>query len=390
MSINLNGLVKDYDPPGGIDLASTVDFDVSGIAWAAAEEIPCPQGDAFNVVPMDGSPYDTGFEPRALGDGFFATRCRLSDSKPYSSNMKVKGSTGSVEPSTASYDAGSYHDNVFEDGDIRWQHLPTPPSTPGYQTWAYQGARQNSTAYTVGQLVSSNSKIWRCLVAGTTAGSPPAGLGTTDYGGFLFDGSCGWSAQGSYLGAWSSTTAITGVVTNTGRTAIVPVFVTTTGGVLWMWDGCYGTWGTTGGSEPAWSVAADSAKYWVDNEVLWIRGTDLYGTLEGTNQRERLIITGWEAPADDGHELTIPNNNTDQQDIVLADKNAFEPQSGVDPESLGSDAESTSSWHDFGGSDLRIAPGESATIVYDAGTTSWSQLGGGGGGGSDLLLVGVG
>lgn len=364
--VNLNGLHKDYDLHGATELH----VDPTGQTWQAGATIACPQGDVYNVVALKGSPYDTGFEPRATGDGFFATVARSSDGKLYSSNMKVVGTSSTTEPSTASYDTSDpYHSNVFADGDIRWQHVPAGQSVG----WTFQGARQDSHAYAVGDVFTQNGKLWRVVIAGTSAASAPAFYGTADYGSFNFDSGAGVIAQGKFEGAWQASHTYTGVATNTGRTTVVPIFITTNSGAdLWIWDGVYGTWGTTGGTEPAWGSAADSQKYWIDNDVLWIRGADLFGSV--LTGRERAVITGF-APEADGHQVTVYNDGTaaSEQDVVLADRNALEPQSGVDFESKGSDAESTH-YFDFGGSDIRVEAGQSVTLEYSTATGVWTQV----------------
>jgi hypothetical protein len=70
-----------------------------------------------------------------------------------------------------------------------------------YVAAASAGARANTTAYSVGELVrpsTTNGHVWRCVVAGTSAGSEPAAITTFSGapGQTVTDGSATWAEAG--------------------------------------------------------------------------------------------------------------------------------------------------------------------------------------------------
>lgn len=69
-----------------------------------------------------------------------------------------------------------------------------PVSTPNGTT-TFKGARANSTAYSIGDIVIIGSYYYQCLFAGTTAGSAPSTVGFW-YGQGITDNSVGWLLVG--------------------------------------------------------------------------------------------------------------------------------------------------------------------------------------------------
>lgn len=363
MAILLNGLVKDYNPPGGIDAAGTLQFDPTAQAWAAAATVACPQGDGGGITVtkvatssggLGAVPFDGGFSPRSgLGDdGFYKTVASSVGGKFFSTNIRCNGSTGTVEPTVSGLD-----------NQIFW-------SLPADFGWVWRGARANSTAYAVGDLMSSNGAIWRCVIAGTSDVAPPAGLGTALYKGTVSDGGIFWFKQFRAAGAWAASTVVAGATVQDTNTHVVADALTTTGGALLIFNGIPVTNGTTAGAEPAWTAATAGQKYWADNNVIWIQGKDLFGR-SGALQAERIVLTGFVAAASNGKTVTVENIGTGAMDVVLADKNALNNQ-GVN-ELTGTDMASVHGF-DVSGSatDRRLGPGESCTAIYSTATGLWT------------------
>ena len=78
----------------------------------------------------------------------------------------------------------------------------------------YKGARANTTAYNLGDVLTSGGYYWQVQIAGTTAGAPPAGLTapTAFYGTGVVDGTVTWQLMGS--------TAYRGMLIDTGMSFI--------------------------------------------------------------------------------------------------------------------------------------------------------------------------
>ena len=103
-----------------------------------------------------------------------------------------------------------------------WAHKPianrapnqpyTDSSTHKVHYWqgtsiTTQGARANTTAYTVGQTVSwSNGQIWNCTTAGTTAASAPSVTGIA-MGSTVTDGSVVWTLVAAWVDAMGTVNA---------------------------------------------------------------------------------------------------------------------------------------------------------------------------------------
>lgn len=58
------------------------------------------------------------------------------------------------------------------------------------------GTRANSTAYALGDVIASGTRLYRATTAGTSAATPPAALGTTTTGQTVTDGTVVWTDQG--------------------------------------------------------------------------------------------------------------------------------------------------------------------------------------------------
>jgi hypothetical protein len=370
VNLQANGIVKDWNPPGGIDaiLGGTVNVNPGAKVWAPSTFYTTPQGSGIvniantNLTPQ--SPFDGGFLPRpGMGDdGFYSTVLNHLSAKYFSCSLKVDGLSGSVQPV-----GGGLDHEVF------W-----------IARSGFLGSWLPNTAYTLNQYVIGtlgDTNIWRCTSAGTSNPSDPTWSSAANFGDSIADGpDVLWRRTYNYRGAWSSSTAYAIGISDLGGAAqhVANDFVTVAGGVGLIWSGVGGTaqsafssYAKSGTVEPSWD-AAGSISYWIDNEVLWINGRDLFGRMGGTDQQERFVITGIQAPAGGSGSFTVANTGTGQMDVVLSDKDATVSGHGAET-APGQDMRSANAnLLAMGGTSIRLGPTQSRVMTYNGGTGFWN------------------
>lgn len=430
MSIFLNGLVKDYNPAGGIDAATNLHFDPTAQAWQASTAYAAPQGYASNDTwdsptahilsqpsdtgiptsgpdkglwvsgtayskydkttdPTDGKQYVSlvnnpttttqphantqwepstwvGFSVRSIDSGFYgAVTATGNPALWFSTELHALGQSGSSQPVIASGAAGL-------DGGVYWTRYTT-----------YKGARANSTAYTSGDWVLFDGSIWNAATSGTSGASAP-NVSSTNYGGSVFDGGVLWVRRFISQGAWVANTTygfrpIQGRLPQQGGNDVYGDGVTLPDNSLLAITGIKGTDGTTGATEPPWSAAA-AGTFWSDGTLIWRVGSFGAASGDGIAQNERLVLSGFKAPLTDGKQITVFNDAAaaTARDVVLADKVGLD-RTGT--QNLPGTDKASIAGFDFGGTNIRLAEGQSTTVQYNAATSTWTQVGGGGGGG---------
>lgn len=347
-----NGILVDYDPPSGIDNVARIDFDPTAQVWSAGMTVPCPQGDSVGWVTGDieGSPPDSLWTSPGLvrGAGFAKAVRNTAGTRWFASNLKGLGlSHASVEPSNA---GGA-------DNQIRWEVL-TDYLSAGWQA---------THAYSLDQCIIAAGYVWRCsnYSGGTSGGSEP-NWASISMGNTITDGSVAWNKWYKAAGAWTAGTSY-GVrpTTDHAKLEIDVVTITSDSTVLLLWTGAFGTFATAGGSEPSWDSAA-TRTYWADGDIVWIKGTDVYGGgPDGGN--DRLVLTGLLAPASDGKQVWVTNIGTGLMSVTLADDARI-----ADGFTGATDVDSTSAnTFDFGGHDITLLPGQTTLLVYDAAASVW-------------------
>lgn len=375
VNLQQNGIVKDFNPPGGIDaiLGGTLKINPGASAWQASTFYSMPQGSGtVNVVNSSFTPvppWDGGFVPRpGMGDdGFYSTVLNHLGAVYFSGSLKVNGKSGTVAPTGAG-----------PDNEIVW----------GGRT-GFLGVWTPNTVYGLNQYVigtvspPGTTSIWRCVAAGTSDPSDPTWSGAANFGDTIteFIGGVSWRRNYNFRGAWAASTAYAVGISDLGAAAqhIAADFVTVGGGATGLvWAGTQATaqspglssYGKSGTVEPSWD-SAGAISYWIDNELLWIQGRDLFGRTGPTDQQERLVITGIKAPAGGSGSFTIQNNGGGQMDVVLSDKDATtthgaETAAGQDMRSA------TANLLAMGGTSVRLAPGQTRVMTYNGGTGFWN------------------
>lgn len=399
-TVTANGVRVNYDPPSGIDNVTEVRFDPTAQTYATAVSVACPQGSSGGILTLPpGDLTDTIHDcryPSYLGTGspqlpqcsftrqadagISHTVKSTSGNKVFSTNAVARGTSGSSEPSAA---------GNADDGQVHWGAAVT-----------YIGAWQaNKTVTTSHYIVETNSAdgvayVWKCASGGVTDGSRPSGfdfltVSTTFVG---ENGDVTWTLRGVFKGAWTGST-VYGVDARSDRLTVRRHYVghsTNPGtvnfanqGVLLPWS--YATTGTfaTTSSEPAWSAAANGT-YWLDGQILFIQGKNLYGGTADATDEEMLVVTGLKAPAG-AATVRVTNIGTNRQLVVLADHAGLTDPSHQSSQ-VATDCDSTvGNRFDFGGrnNDVYLEAGEYVDLLYSS--TKWVQSGAGGGGGSSSL-----
>lgn len=416
--VYLNGLVKDYNPPGGIDAAGTIQFDPTAQNWQAGKAFACPQGfglaDTWDSatahllgspsdsgVPITGtdrgtwvsgtaySKYDkavdavdglqyvtrvaigssttrpglssswnlatwNGFSPRSLDAGYYGSVQRVGDAtRWFSCEIHALANSGSTEPVISGTGSGA-------DGDLYWTRITAA---------AYRGAWAASTAYANNDYILVDGSLWRCVGGGTSGGSAPNWTPTL-YGSTIADGpDIIWQRRYVYQGVWAANTQYGYRVVNNHADVRNDGVVLSDGSILFV-QAIKGTDGTTGGTEPAWSTASSTLTFWADGDMIWRFGT--FAVNDPTLQNERLVLSGLATPAADGKVVTIANvaPSSTGRDVVLADRFVLD-RAGV--QNLPGTDKASAHPFDFGGSNIRLAEGQSVSLRYSASTGLWTQ-----------------
>jgi hypothetical protein len=375
-AILINGMRKDYVPPGGIAGVTDLHFDPSAQLWTPGLTVACPQGDSAGITVQGinlGVALDGGFAPRpgAGDDGFYATIKSNAGARIFATNLVGLGTTGTVMPTVSG-----------QDNDIRWLNA----ADAGLNT--FRGNWAAATVYNVGDIIRADSSFWRVVTTfgnKTSGGTVPTwALSAPNYGGTVadpgFTNGVMWSRSMRDAGTWTASTrygvhAVTDGTDVHGKLA--QDAVVTGGGVWLMWAGVVHTNAVTGSTEPAWSAANQSYReYWEDyagsGTALWITGYQLFGPGSADAiQHERIVLTGLTAGID-GQTINVWSDGPSLTDVVLADQ--FDKW-GVNNSLVGTDMESVAANRfDFAGTTARIPGGTSRQIVYSASAQRWGII----------------
>lgn len=332
-AVNLNGVWKNYDPPSGIDNVSAIIFDPTAVPYSAGMTVACPQGDSGGVLTSPpGDMTDTIWDGRGptsaqlLADGvgnavvartndtgFGTTVKSTTGSRYFTTNLKGRGQSGSVEPT------GSQ-----ADGHVGWVELGTN---------SYKGGWTQLTTYAVGDRINASGFVWRCTADGVSNNNanepawPPASNGAVMS---VSDGTAGggsgdflWVRQGTYQGAWAATTTYGANVYNnlSGNPTVVIadcVSLPGTPAKVLLFSYVDSTIFGVTTSEPGWSAAANQT-YFLDGDVLFTAGSTGFPGNSTVNGSEQLVLTGVKAPLQDGKTLRIGNSGVGNMQVVLAD-----------------------------------------------------------------------
>jgi len=410
-----NGLVKNFDP-GGIAAITEIKVDPSAQDWQPNMPFACPQGFGLAntfpslagalgipadtgipltgadrgtwvsgtayakydkaVDPVDGLQYVTssahtsttrpgldsrwnlatrnGFAPRSIDAGFYGSVRRTGDAtRWFSCEEHALGVTSNTEPTATGVD-----------GTVYWTR--NAPSI-------YKGAWAASTVYATGDLILEDGSIWRAATGGTSGTVEPDWVNNgPNYGNTVGDGvDVLWQRRYVYQGAWSAGATCGFRVVNNHADVRGDAVLASDGAILNI-SGIKETDGVTGATEPAWSTASSSLKYWEDGTLIWRFGT--FAVNDPTLQNERLVISGFGSasnPPADGQQLKVTNDSpaSTLRDVVLADRFVLN-RSGA--QNLpGTDKESTYPF-DFGGKNVRLAEGESVIVTFSTATGLWT------------------
>lgn len=292
----------------------------------------------------------TGFSPRSLDSGFYGSVRATGDAtRWFSTEVHALGNAGASEPTGIANGAAGL------DGT----NYVTRRTT-------YRGAWTASTAYAVNDYVLADGSLWRNSSAGTSGATTPSFV-TGAYGDSVADGpDCFWTRRYIYAGAWSSGKQYGARVVNSKADVRGEALILSDNSMV-NWLSTTPTEGQTGSTEPAWSAAA-AGEFYADGTLIWRFGT--FAVNDPTLQAERLVLSGLTAPATDGKLVKITNSGTGNVDVVLADKAVL---NRIGTANLtGTDKESVHKF-DFGGAgkNVRLAPGQSFTVRYDATSGNW-------------------
>lgn len=439
-TILLNGLVKDYDPSGGIDAVTELRFDPTSQNWAAGKTFACPQGfaTADTILPADAHafnmPSDSGIPTNGVDRGtwqsgtVYARYDKVIDPTDLQQYVaRIAAPNNALQPhsnlgswnlatwmgfSPRSLDAGFYG-SVRAAGDpTRWfsceirafgvSGAVEPSHVSGLAldgnviasvVTTYRGAWAPNTVYATNDYVLADGSLWRCSGGGTSNGTAPNwALSAPSYGSTVDEGTPGfvtWQRRYIHKGTWAATTGYSMRVvsgrtpTQGGNDVRGEALIRANGTSFVIASSVKSTDGVTGGVEPAWSAAA-AGSFWEDGTIIWRFGT--FAINDPTLQSERLILSGLKAPAANGKQITIVNDAGagTNRDVVLADRLVLD-RTGVQ-NLVGSDKASLAGF-DFGGTNLRAAEGQSIIVQYNQAAGVWQLAAGGGGGGGSLVDV---
>ena len=424
--MNLNGLVKDYNPPGGIDAVGTINFNPLSQDWVSGASIACPQGFATAntwgsvTCHLLGSPSDSGIPNTGVNRGNFVggTSYNLYDIVTDTGDGLVYVAKTATSNPTAphlnlsqwalitwngfsprSRDAG-YYGSVRRVGDAsRWFSTEQvgratsgnvePSMAPGTSAldggiyWTrfntFKGPWAATTAYSIGDYIEEDTSFWRCSFPGTSGGVEPNWtIGGPAYGNTVSDGpDILWQRRYVVAGNWTALTkyglrvVASGPVYGSGGNDVRFQAVKHSDGVsILAVTAMTPTDGVTGSSEPGWAAASGTPQFWEDfagsGTIIWRNFT--FAVNPSGLQNERLVLTGLAAPSTVGKLVTIGNAAAGGSliDVVLADKNGLEGTGVVNL--TGTDKVSVKPFS-FGGTNIRIAEGGSQIVKYDG--TNW-------------------
>lgn len=240
----VNGTVKDYDPPGGIDNVDTLLIDVAAKPW---------QANHFYSV-----------NAHILGGGLGPKLSQFA-----------RGTTGDSEP-----DWSTDGSEVIE-GLLEWVAVP------------YEGDWSADTAYTAGHTVTANGSIWQ-TPGGGTSGSVEPDWSSADLGETVVDNDITWY-NGGPVSTWQPNHVYSIMLTADSLTAYNPhVLPTAPGAWAFRMVKVDLIEGTSGDTEPDWPVPGGFA---IDGDLLW----DFDDFASGA----ALEITGIKAPASVPRTLTL-------------------------------------------------------------------------------------
>lgn len=327
-----NGIVVDLDPPSGIDNVKEIRIDPTAPTYSAGLTVALPQGDSGAVLTTPtGDMTDTIWDQfSANDDGFYSSVKNTAGNRWFSTNVRIGGMSGTVEPNLAPYDPA---DHGWVDGDNLW-------SDTSRRLINQDDGWQANTVYLQNDCIVENGRVWRATAGGGTSnnvGFKPTFPGLTGGGaanntvsgdGDAAHGGSGdflWSQLGEYLGVWApSTNFIPGIYNNSGGRPIymmtgyattpthpdkMIILVAHTGGTLAV---------TT--TEPSWNAASNSRELYRDgNGIVWIAGgNSLFGTDPTTHGGEKCVVTTLKAPATNKI-IKLTNSGAAGTQVVLAD-----------------------------------------------------------------------
>ncbi len=314
----VNGLVSDYDPPGGIDGASVLLLDPSAKPWEA--------GRSYGVE--DSSILGTG-----TGQVPAFVHPTGNDAVRFDAHFPSSAVSGAAEPEWS--DDGA---TAVLDGSLVW----TPFAA------AYEGVWTGGTGYDSGDYVLADGSLWAIPDAGGTSGlvAPDWSAGD-EPGGTVVDNDIAWYWQGP-ASVWEAETIYAQHVTtdhsNYYSDNVIP---SVAGDYLFNLQGVFVSSAVSGSVEPDWGAEeAGTGNYYDDGNIIWVEN-------DGS---EVLQFVGLMAPAD-AASVTIANvspTDTSATIEVIAEEEAEgnEPADARPAEGNGFGAAAT------------LAPFESRTLAY--------------------------
>lgn len=235
--VALNGIVKDYDPPGGIDACQVLLIDPSPARWVAGQ-VYSNAGAGTDVVTVG------AWAVNASGVIFGAQEA-------------ASGLTGDEEPAFLSGE-GPYQDNEIQFSEVG----------------QFAGEWQPETEYLIGDVIFEEGTAWQSFGGTTGADKPDFSSTQADFQVDEVDAGFNWQSIGP-SGIWAPATRFSFRGSPDGQGYGQPAVVASTaqpGDPVWSGQPRQPL-GSSGPTEPAWDDATegDSSVY-VDHEILWAEG----------------------------------------------------------------------------------------------------------------------